>query len=170
MICYACMAYSANGTNRILIGTHACFGRYVYFSHQSRIKGVGGHAAFPHLVVDPIVAASAVVMNMQTLVSRGMNPLQSGVVSVSQFEAGDGAFNVIPAIAVLCGTIQALSNESLLQLQEGLLRIARSTAKAHGCKLAESTFSKDHFPMTMNGGELSPFAKRATEWLQRMKR
>jgi metal-dependent amidase/aminoacylase/carboxypeptidase family protein len=82
------------------------------------------------------------------------------VVSVSQSEAGDGAFNVIPAKAVLCGTIQALSNESLLQLREGLLRIARSTAEAHGCKLAESTFSKDHFPVTMNDGELSPFAKR----------
>eukprot|EP00804_Cyclotella_cryptica_P024940 CCRYP_011835-RB/>CCRYP_011835-RB protein AED:0.27 eAED:0.27 QI:353/1/1/1/0/0/2/209/593 len=124
------------------------------------IEGVGGHAAFPHLVVDPIVAASSIVLNVQTLVSRGMNPLESGVVSVTQVEAGDGAFNVIPARAVLRGTIRALSDEALLKLRRGLVRIAENTAVAHGCVLTSSTFSKDNYPVTINDGKLYPFAAR----------
>lgn len=124
------------------------------------IEGVGGHAAFPHLVSDPIVASSAIILNLQTLVSRGMNPLESGVVSVTQVEAGDGAFNVIPAKAVMRGTIRALSDQSLLELREGLVSIATHTALAHGCKLSLSSFSKDHYPVTMNNDMLFPFASK----------
>jgi amidohydrolase len=124
------------------------------------IVGVGGHAAFPHLVVDPIVAASSIVLSFQTLVSRVLNPLESGVVSVSQFDAGDGAHNVIPARAILRGTIRSLSDEGLEMLREGLIRIATNVAAAHGCSLASSTFSKDHYPVTMNDGKLYPFAAK----------
>ncbi|KAL7482207.1 hypothetical protein ACHAW6_012103 [Cyclotella cf. meneghiniana] len=132
-----------------------------------QIEGVGGHAAFPHLVVDPIVAASSIVLNAQTLVSRGMNPLESGVVSVTQVEAGDGAFNVVPAKAVLRGTIRALSDEALLELRRGLVRIAENTAAAHGCVLTSSTFSRDHYPVTMNDGGLYPFAARVAGMVAR---
>ncbi|KAL9179681.1 hypothetical protein ACHAXT_008971 [Thalassiosira profunda] len=122
------------------------------------IEGVGGHAAFPHLVKDPIVASAAAILNLQTLVSRGMNPLESGVVSITRFDGGDGAFNVIPDRAVLKGTIRALSDEALLQLREGLVHIVSTTAQAHGCQLAEAEFSKDHYPVTYNNDELYPFA------------
>ena len=50
------------------------------------IAGKGGHAAMPHLTHDPIVAASAIIMNLQTIVSRTMNPLDSGVVSVTKMQ------------------------------------------------------------------------------------
>ena len=122
------------------------------------ISGVGGHAAFPHLVVDPIVAASSIVMNVQTLVSRNMNPLESGVVSITQFDAGDGAHNVIPAKAILKGTIRSLSDAGIITLREGLLRMATNVAAAHGCSLSSSTFAKDPYPVTMNDDKLYPFA------------
>ena len=124
------------------------------------IEGVGGHAAFPHLCRDPVVACAAIVMNVQTLVSRGMNPLESGVVSVTHVDAGDGAHNVIPAKAVLRGTIRALSDDALAQLREGVVHIARNTAEAHGLSLTSTEFAKDSYPATMNDDELFPFASK----------
>ena len=129
-------------------------------SFTLEIEGVGGHAAFPHLVKDPIVAASSIVLNAQTLVSRNLNPLESGVVSITQFGAGDGAHNVIPAKAVLRGTIRSLSDEGLAMLRDGLVSIADNVAKAHGCTLASSSFSPDHYPVTMNDDKLYPFAAK----------
>ncbi|KAL3759027.1 hypothetical protein ACHAWU_008636 [Discostella pseudostelligera] len=124
------------------------------------IEGVGGHAAFPHLTKDPIVACAAVIMNLQSLVSRSLNPLESGVVSVTSVDADGGAHNVIPSRAILRGTIRALSDATLLQLKDGLVRIALSTAEAHGCRLASTTFAKDHYPVTMNDAMLFPFAAK----------
>ena len=124
------------------------------------IEGVGGHAAFPNLVVDPIVAASSIVLNVQTLVSRRLNPLESGVLSITQFDEGDGAHNVIPSKAVLRGTIRSLSDEGLKMLRDGLISIATNVAMAHGCILKSSTFSSDHYPVTMNDGKLFPFASK----------
>ena len=124
------------------------------------LEGVGGHAAFPHLCRDPVVAAAAFVMNVQTLVSRGMNPLESGVVSVTQIDAGDGAHNVIPAKATIRGTIRALSDDALTQLRDGLIHIGSKTAEAHGLCLKSYEFAKDGYPATMNDDELFPFAAK----------
>lgn len=115
------------------------------------------HSSLP---LQPIVATSAIVMAVQTLISRKMNPLESGVVSITQIDAGDGAHNVIPNQALIRGTIRALSDEALLQLREGLVHIVSTTASAHGCKLASSTFALDHYPVTMNDGKLYPFAAK----------
>jgi len=124
------------------------------------LDGVGGHAAFPHLCRDPVVASAAFVMNVQTLVSRGMNPLESGVVSITHIDAGDGAHNVIPAKATIRGTIRALSDDALSQLREGLVHIATKTAEAHGLSLASSEFAKDSYPATMNDDGLFPLASK----------
>ena len=124
------------------------------------IEGVGGHAAFPHLTKDPIVACAAVIMNVQSLVSRNLNPLESGVVSVTSVDANGGAHNVIPSKAILRGTIRALSDATLLELKDGLVRVAASTAHAHNCRLTSTTFAKDHYPVTMNDATLFPFAAK----------
>lgn len=122
--------------------------------------GVGGHAAFPHLCRDPVVACSAFVMNVQSLVSRRLDPLDSGVVSVTQIDAGDGAHNVIPQKAVIRGTIRALSNDSLSLLREGVVHIAEKTAEAHGLRLASVEYAKDGYVATMNADELFPLASK----------
>ena len=116
------------------------------------VSGVGGHAAMPHLTVDPIVAASAIVMNLQTIVSRTVSPLESGVCSITKFEAGD-AYNVIPAAAVLRGTVRALSTEALLLLRDRVQRIVDSTAAAHGCNVTIQ-YSPDYYPPTVNDPDL----------------
>ena len=69
------------------------------------LKGRGGHAARPHFAVDPIVMASHVVTALQTLVSRETSPIENAVVTVGSLQAGT-AFNVIPDVAVLKGTVR----------------------------------------------------------------
>lgn len=72
---------------------------------EIRVKGRGGHGAIPERAVDPIVAASAVVTGLQTVVSRNISPLESAVVSVCRIQAGT-TWNVIPDDAVLEGTVR----------------------------------------------------------------
>jgi amidohydrolase len=122
------------------------------------VAGVGGHAAMPHQTIDPIVTAAAMVLNLQTIVSRTLSPLEAGVCSITKMEAGD-AFNVIPAATIMRGTVRALSTETLLLLRDRVEHIVHSTAKVHGCN-ATVTFSPDYYPPTVNDPELyESFAK-----------
>jgi IAA-amino acid hydrolase len=116
------------------------------------IEGVGGHAAMPHLTVDPIVASSAIVMNLQSIISRNTNPLEAGVVSITQIQAGE-AFNIIPASTQLRGTIRALSTEMLLQLRDRVQHVVESTAATYGCN-ATVVYSRDFYPPTVNDPDL----------------
>jgi len=97
-----------------------------------RVTGQGGHGALPHQARDPIVAASNIVVALQTITSRNLGPFDVGVVSVTEFKAGD-SFNVIPATANLRGTIRAFQNEVIDLLGQGLRKIAEGVAGALGC-------------------------------------
>lgn len=90
------------------------------------VTGVGGHAAIPQDCVDPVVVASSLVQNIQTIVSRNLEPLKAGVVSVTKIHGGD-AYNVIPKEVTLSGGIRyfdkaigATINKRLVQLAEGV--------------------------------------------------
>uniref|UniRef100_A0A7S4HTQ4 Peptidase M20 dimerisation domain-containing protein n=1 Tax=Odontella aurita TaxID=265563 RepID=A0A7S4HTQ4_9STRA len=124
---------------------------------EIRIEGKGGHAAMPHLTIDPIVTASALVSNLQTLISRTISPLESGVISVTQISAGD-AFNVIPASAMLRGTIRALSTDMLVALKGKVEGMVRSTASLYGCN-STIRFSPDFYPPTVNDEGLFQWSK-----------
>jgi len=97
--------------------------------------GVGAHAAMPHLGVDPVVAGAAFVQAVQTLVSRRLDPVDAGVVSVTQFHAGE-AYNVIPDRAALCGTVRTFSAEVRDRIEHGLRQMAEGVAASHGVQLA----------------------------------
>ncbi|MCV2402096.1 M20 family metallopeptidase [Marinomonas sp. C2222] len=86
-------------------------------SFEITVKGVGCHAAMPHLGVDPIVAASELVLKLQTIVSRHVSPLESAVVSVTMFNSGE-AMNVIPELASLKGTVRCLNREVRSQVEK----------------------------------------------------
>jgi len=98
---------------------------------ELRLTGVGGHAAYPHRARDPIVAAAQIVTAWQTLVSRTTDPLEAAVVSVTRIHAGS-TDNVIPAEAVLGGTVRTFSDDVQAAVQEGLRRIADGITAAHG--------------------------------------
>lgn len=122
------------------------------------LSGKGGHAAMPHLTIDPIIAASSLVTNLQTIVSRTISPLESGVVSVTAISAGD-AFNVIPAAATLKGTVRALSTDMLLSLRDRVDHMVQSTAELHGCN-ATVRWSPDYYPPTINDAALFEWSQK----------
>ena len=88
-------------------------------------------------------------MNLQTIVSRNTSPLEAAVCSITQFDAGSGAFNVIPEAATLRGTIRSLSTETLLQLRDRVQHIVETTAKTYGCNVTIE-YSPDYYPVTVN--------------------
>jgi len=102
---------------------------------EIRVTGRGGHAAMPHQGIDPVVAGSALVQALQTLTSRNLNPLDSAVVTVTQFHGGD-AWNVIPSEVVIRGTTRAFTPEIQDLLEDGMRRISDGVTAAHGCKVA----------------------------------
>ena len=76
---------------------------------EIRVNGVGTHAAVPELGIDPIVAASHIVLGLQAVVSRELNPLMSVVLTITEFHAGTGALNIVPDHAILRGTARILN-------------------------------------------------------------
>ena len=126
-------------------------------SFEITITGQGGHAALPHLNVDPVVASSALISSLQTLVSRETSPLASSVVSVTLVRAGDGAFNVIPSIATIGGTIRALTLEQLLKLQSRVEEMTPLIVAGFGCNATVSWRLEDQplYPPTVNDKQLT---------------
>jgi len=97
------------------------------------VEGVGGHGAMPHLSRDPVLAAAEIVVALQGIVARRVDPLDSAVVSVCQMDAGS-AFNVIPSKARLIGTARSLSAHTREHLPLWVEEIVSGIAKAHGQK------------------------------------
>jgi amidohydrolase len=95
------------------------------------ISGKGSHGAHPHQGVDPIVTGAEIVTAFQRIVSRTLNPIDTGVVSVTQFHAGR-AMNVIPETAVIKGTCRALKREVQDQIEARMEQIVKGVCAAHG--------------------------------------
>ncbi len=111
------------------------------------ITGRGGHAAFPHLTVDPIVVGTQFVNAAQSIVSRNVDPLDSAVVSITQFHGGD-AKNVIPPFVSLGGTVRTLDKDVQKRVRAQLENLLAGIANAHN---ATYTFAyQDGCPVTYN--------------------
>ncbi|KAG8077692.1 hypothetical protein GUJ93_ZPchr0007g6311 [Zizania palustris] len=102
---------------------------------EAVITGKGGHAAVPHDSVDPVVAASSVVLALQSLVSREANPFEAQVVTVTRFHAGE-AFNVIPNSLTIGGTFRCFSNEGFMRLKRRIEEVIVAHSAAYRCKAA----------------------------------
>ncbi|PSM16202.1 MULTISPECIES: M20 aminoacylase family protein [Nitratireductor] len=119
------------------------------------IKGKGGHAAFPHQTVDPIVVTSRIVGAMQSIASRSADPVDALVVSVTKFHAGD-AYNVIPETAEIAGTVRTLRRETADLAEERIRALVTGIAVASG---AEANIHYDrNYPVTFNHAEETDFA------------
>ncbi|WP_379550130.1 amidohydrolase [Qipengyuania sp. DGS5-3] len=116
------------------------------------IPGVGGHGAYPHTTKDPVVLASAIVMKLQTLVSRESSPLDPAVVTVGSFHAGH-KHNIISDEARLQLTVRSYTDESRKLLLDGIERIVRGEAIAAGMpdeKMPTVTVIEPYTPSTFN--------------------
>lgn len=111
------------------------------------ITGVQGHAAYPHLCNDPIVASAQIISAAQTLVSRTTSPTDSLVVTFGAIHAGT-AYNVIPETSALKGTIRTLDMDTRATTKARFFELVESTAKAMGCS-AQITWNNG-YPVTKN--------------------
>lgn len=124
------------------------------------VQGVGGHGAYPHTTKDPVVIASSIVMRLQTLVSRELNPTESAVVTVGSFQAGS-KHNIIPDEARLQITVRSYEDKTRKHLLDGIARIARAEAMAAGLpddKLPKVTVADPYTPATYNTPEFTETA------------
>ncbi|NJC34603.1 hippurate hydrolase [Sphingomonas jejuensis] len=112
------------------------------------VRGVGGHGAYPHLAKDPIVLASRIVNSLQTLVSREIDPLESGVVTVGSFHGGT-KHNIIGDEARLQLTVRSYTPAVRQHLLDGIARIARGEAIAAG-------IPEDRMPVVTTQDEFTP--------------
>ncbi|EAQ96958.1 amidohydrolase [Congregibacter litoralis] len=112
------------------------------------LHGVGGHGAYPHTAKDPVVLAAAVIMDLQTLVSRSIHPAEPGVVTVGSIHAGT-KHNIISDKAILELTVRSYSDEVRETLLSGIERIAVKQAEALG-------FPEDKKPEVVVKDEYTP--------------
>ena len=119
------------------------------------IEGLGGHAAKPHLAVDPILVGAQLINQLQSIVSRNVDPLEAAVVSICMFQAGH-TDNVIPQTAHLRGTARSLTPEIQDVVERRLREIVEGTARIYGAK-ANVTYVRD-YPVMRNHERQTAFA------------
>ncbi|EJK86669.1 M20 aminoacylase family protein [Rhizobium sp. AP16] len=124
-------------------------------SFEITINGNGSHAAAPHLSIDPVLASAHVVIALQSIVSRGMDPLKSLVISVTTTHGGT-AHNVIPSFVTLTGTVRTLLPETRDFAEKRLKEVAQATAMAHGAT-ADVNYHRG-YPVTVNHDNETEFA------------
>ncbi|MDD7391764.1 MAG: M20 family metallopeptidase [Fusobacterium gastrosuis] len=127
-----------------------------------KIKGKSGHGSMPHETVDAALTAAAVLMNLQHLVSRNTNPLDTLVITIGKMEAGT-RFNVIAGEAVLEGTARSFSKEVWEKIPEQLERVINSTCAAYGAT-AEIELNRATPPL-VNDEKISEILKNSVEKL-----
>ena len=120
------------------------------------VTGKGGHAAKPQDTIDPTLVSAQIIVALQSIVSRNLDPLKSGVVSVCVVETDSTAHNVIPQVVKLKGTARSLAPEVRDQLEEGVKRIATNVAAAFGAQ-AEVQYDRG-YPVTMNHPDETAYA------------
>jgi len=122
------------------------------------ISGQGGHAARPHEAVDAVVVGSLLVIALQTIVSREINPAHPSVVSIGRFDAGT-AGNVIAGHALLEGSIRAQDPEVRRELHKSIRRIADSVAQLHDAEIKADI--RQGPPPLINSEEMTALARKA---------
>ena len=122
-----------------------------------RVHGTGGHGAMPHRCADPLVAASSIVLALQTVVSRNVDPLETAVVTVGALHAGQ-ANNVIPALATLELSVRALRPDVRLLLESRIKSLVAAQAESFGVT-AEIDW-KPGYCVLVNSAKETDFARQ----------
>ncbi|MGN4025104.1 amidohydrolase, partial [Burkholderia gladioli] len=126
------------------------------------IEGVGGHAARPHLAVDTVVVTASIVMALQTIVSRNLDPSQAAVVTIGTMHAGT-VNNVIPQRARLELSVRSFSETVRAQLKRRITEIAEAQAASYGAKATVDYV--DGYPVVVNSDEETDFAAQVAKEL-----
>ena len=112
-----------------------------------RIEGLGGHAARPHICIDSVMVGAQLITALQSIVSRSVDPLESAVISICEFHAGD-ARNVIPQTAVLKGTVRTLTKKVRRLVEKRVREVVAGVAQITGARI-DLTYEPG-YPVTVN--------------------
>lgn len=128
-----------------------------------KIIGTGGHGAVPHKAVDPVVVCASIVIALQSIVSRNVNPQETAIITVGSIHAGNVS-NVIPASAEMILSVRALTPEVRQLLERRITDLVNGQAASFGAR-AEIDYYRCH-PVLINDPEQTAFARQvAREWL-----
>lgn len=119
------------------------------------VRGSGGHGSMPHLNADPIVCAAAIIQSLQTVVSRNVDPLVAGLLSINMIEGGSPVNRVADEV-LMKATVRSLSDEVLDRMVERIEAIVKGTARAYGCD-GEVVWGR-RVPMVWNSPEMTQVA------------
>ena len=122
------------------------------------IRGLGGHAARPHMAIDPVLVGAQLVVALQSIVSRRVDPLDSVVISLCQFNAGS-ASNVIPETADIHGTIRTLNKDTRVAVEGHLKRICAAVGEAFEAQITVDW--QPGYPVTINHAREADLAAEA---------
>jgi hippurate hydrolase len=121
------------------------------------IEGHGGHAARPHKCIDSLLVGAQLVTDLQQIVARNVDPLDSAVISICEFHAGN-ARNVIPQTAELHGTVRTLTREVSALIEKRVREVCAGVAQLTGAKV-DLTYEQG-YPVTVNHASQTEFATR----------
>jgi len=127
---------------------------------SGRLLGKGGHGAAPHMSLDPVPALAELILAYQTIISRNLDPIETGVVSVTSVHAGT-AFNVIPETAEFKGTFRFFKPEVGDMIKKRMDEIAAGVSRAHNLKYELNV--EELTPPTINDKEMADFAREVAE-------
>jgi hippurate hydrolase len=125
-----------------------------------RIEGLGGHAARPHICIDSVLAGAQLITALQSIVSRSVDPLESAVISVCEFHAGN-ARNVIPQTAELKGTVRTLTAETRKLVEKRVREVVAGVAQMTGAKI-DLTYERG-YPVVVNHASQTDFATQVAK-------
>jgi amidohydrolase len=124
------------------------------------IEGLGGHAARPHKCLDSVFVGAQLIMALQQIVSRNVDPLESAVISMCEFHAGN-ARNVIPQTAVLRGTVRTLTAEVRELIEKRVKEVTAGVAQMTGARI-ELNYERG-YPVTSNHAAQTDFATQVAK-------
>ena len=121
------------------------------------VKGKGGHAASPHLSIDPVVISAQVISAVQTIISRSTDPVDKALISITKINAGT-AYNVIDDQVKMGGTIRTFKKETRAYIEKRLRELCNGIAEAHGAEIRIQFDLVNKYPPTINSKKESIFA------------
>jgi hippurate hydrolase len=126
------------------------------------LHGKGGHGAMPHVAADPVVAGSAIVMGLQSIVARNIDPQQMAIITVGAFNAGV-ANNVIPQTATLKLSVRSLDRDVRILLEKRITELVHAQAQSYGVS-ADIDYQRG-YPVLVNHLAETDFARNVAEEL-----
>lgn len=121
------------------------------------IHGKGCHAAMPHLGIDPVPVACQMVQGFQSIITRNMRPIDTGVISTTMIQAGE-ATNVVPDFVTVQGTVRTFTSEVLDLIEERMRAVAEHTCAAYGAR-CDFSFHRN-YPPTINHADETDFVRQ----------